>query len=357
MNRDLEKKLQAFLRELYVLRAEVPLTEFLLSQLSSIVPGDNVIVGRHQPASRQALQISLQHPFSQKSFLESVNATGAAAEHPIWEPIPGDPYGTKCLSDMMTRQQWESHPLYCEFLRADHVADHATLDIQGKRGDFTMIGVLRSKRGFKSEEIEVLRLLGPHLEQAFKNATLYQVAIAPNSMEAECPHLVRRWPVFNEEALVEVLRRESQRWEIWTGIKVFTCVSNLKSWFREQRDALLRGLPESAMVPFMLQGSIACLQLHLCRNWAGQGFVLIEQCGYLIAESIIQRLSRREREVLTWIGQGKTDSEIALILDLRLHTVKGYIKTIYKKLGVRSRTEAARIHSVKPPLMGSINFP
>ncbi|NLT05685.1 MAG: response regulator transcription factor [Solirubrobacterales bacterium] len=53
-------------------------------------------------------------------------------------------------------------------------------------------------------------------------------------------------------------------------------------------------------------------------------------------------LSERELEVLGLIAQGSTNAEIATVLDLSPHTVKDHASSIYRKLGVRNRSEAVR---------------
>jgi DNA-binding NarL/FixJ family response regulator len=55
-------------------------------------------------------------------------------------------------------------------------------------------------------------------------------------------------------------------------------------------------------------------------------------------------LSDREQEVLVLIAQGKTNQEIAAALHLSENTVKYYLKSIYYKLQVSNRTEAARVY-------------
>ncbi len=59
-----------------------------------------------------------------------------------------------------------------------------------------------------------------------------------------------------------------------------------------------------------------------------------------------ETLTRREREVFALIGQGKTNREIARALFLAETTVKVHVRHILRKLGVRTRTEAA-IQAVK----------
>ncbi len=52
------------------------------------------------------------------------------------------------------------------------------------------------------------------------------------------------------------------------------------------------------------------------------------------------RLTPREQEVLSLVSRGYTNSEIARLLTMSFHTVTSHIKHIYKKLSVRSRSEA-----------------
>jgi DNA-binding NarL/FixJ family response regulator len=52
-------------------------------------------------------------------------------------------------------------------------------------------------------------------------------------------------------------------------------------------------------------------------------------------------LSDREAEVLALVTQAKSNAEIAEITYLSINTVKSYLRTIFQKLGVRTRTEAA----------------
>jgi len=53
-------------------------------------------------------------------------------------------------------------------------------------------------------------------------------------------------------------------------------------------------------------------------------------------------LTAREAEVLFWITEGKTNPEIAIILDASPGTVKKHAANLYAKLGVPTRTSAAR---------------
>lgn len=63
----------------------------------------------------------------------------------------------------------------------------------------------------------------------------------------------------------------------------------------------------------------------------------------------LEELTPREREVLTLIGQGASNREIAETLFLSEGTVKNYVTNILGRLGLRDRTQAALIAAAHLP--------
>ena len=53
---------------------------------------------------------------------------------------------------------------------------------------------------------------------------------------------------------------------------------------------------------------------------------------------LLARLTPREREVFSWVVRGKLNKQIAHELVLSPHTVRGYLKGLFAKVGVSSRT-------------------
>jgi DNA-binding CsgD family transcriptional regulator len=51
-------------------------------------------------------------------------------------------------------------------------------------------------------------------------------------------------------------------------------------------------------------------------------------------------LTPRERQILSWIARGKTNTEIAQILWIAPTTVRRHLEHVYAKLGVHTRTAA-----------------
>lgn len=54
----------------------------------------------------------------------------------------------------------------------------------------------------------------------------------------------------------------------------------------------------------------------------------------------LESLSPREREVLSWATQGKSNREIGVILSISAHTVKHHMASVLSKLGVENRQTA-----------------
>lgn len=58
------------------------------------------------------------------------------------------------------------------------------------------------------------------------------------------------------------------------------------------------------------------------------------------AEEDANRLSQREMEVLQYLHKGMSYQDIAIAMNLSYHTITTYLRRIYRKLGVRSRSAA-----------------
>ncbi|WP_237132218.1 helix-turn-helix domain-containing protein [Pseudohongiella sp. O18] len=54
-------------------------------------------------------------------------------------------------------------------------------------------------------------------------------------------------------------------------------------------------------------------------------------------------LTLREQDVLRVLAQGNSNKKIARVLSLSPHTVDGYVKDIYRKLGVHNRSMATAV--------------
>ena len=64
-----------------------------------------------------------------------------------------------------------------------------------------------------------------------------------------------------------------------------------------------------------------------------------------------RQLTRREREVLFWVSQSKTNQEVASILGIATTTVGKHLERIYPKLGVENRAGATAYAAENPTVV------
>jgi DNA-binding CsgD family transcriptional regulator len=76
------------------------------------------------------------------------------------------------------------------------------------------------------------------------------------------------------------------------------------------------------------------------RGWAARARTELGRVGGRTRE---EGLSQAERRVVTLVAQGRTNREVAAALYLSERTVESHLTHAYAKLGVRSRTELARV--------------
>jgi DNA-binding NarL/FixJ family response regulator len=102
------------------------------------------------------------------------------------------------------------------------------------------------------------------------------------------------------------------------------------------KDDLLRALRDTASGRPALHPEV---QQHLMREVAGRTSSSREQAPHA-------NLTEREVDILRLIAEGRSNKEIAAALYLTEGTIKGYVSTIFDKLGVADRTQAA-LYAVK----------
>jgi DNA-binding NarL/FixJ family response regulator len=76
--------------------------------------------------------------------------------------------------------------------------------------------------------------------------------------------------------------------------------------------------------------------------------------GENLAEDRMQRLSAREAEVLENASLGLTNEQVAARLHVTVHAVKFHLASIYRKLEVANRTEAAGVYLRASQLRGGV---
>ena len=82
----------------------------------------------------------------------------------------------------------------------------------------------------------------------------------------------------------------------------------------------------------------------LDQSMAGQVLNLVKHRPGLTAAEKINLLSHQERRVVALLADGLTNKEIGDQLDLTEKTVKNYLATVFSKLNIARRAQAAALH-------------
>ncbi len=104
---------------------------------------------------------------------------------------------------------------------------------------------------------------------------------------------------------------------------------------------------KSAADSIALEASSPKLQLSYMGQVAAEEILLRLVEGEFENDNLVLKrklpLTQRESEVLMWIARGKSNRDIAEILDLSPRTVNKHLEQIYAKLGVENRASAAAL--------------
>ena len=143
------------------------------------------------------------------------------------------------------------------------------------------------------------------------------------------------------------------------GISGVECVRQLKAFapnvhvvmltVYDDSDRIFQALQMGAS-GYLLKRSTAAEILHAIEDVHQGGAPMSSYIARKVVQSFrrqgpsekpAENLTKRETDVLEYVSRGYANKEIADALGLSAETVRGYLKTIYSKLHVRSRTEAA----------------
>jgi two-component system, NarL family, nitrate/nitrite response regulator NarL len=119
----------------------------------------------------------------------------------------------------------------------------------------------------------------------------------------------------------------------------------------DDRESVVAAFRGGARGVFSRDNPLKMLVRCVHKVYAGQLWVSSRQLEFLLetiacapATRLVDTkgaalLSKREQDVVRWLAEGLTNSQIASELNLGKNTVKNYLFRIYNKLGVSSRVE------------------
>jgi DNA-binding response OmpR family regulator len=121
--------------------------------------------------------------------------------------------------------------------------------------------------------------------------------------------------------------------------------ANVQEWLQKRSHADIKSTTDS--IALDTNSSPLKLQLSYVGQVASEEILLRLVEGEFENDNLVLKrklqLTQRESEVLMWIARGKSNRDIAEILDLSPRTVNKHLEQIYSKLGVENRASAAAL--------------
>lgn len=261
--------------------------------------------------------------------------------------------------DLVSEQTWRESRVYREFLDPNGYRYAVVIQMGNGSSPTGALCLLRrnSSQPYGEHELHMLRLLQPHIENAFNKALVFKSVVdARDALQAGIEQFDR--PIFVFDQDLELVRMNISARQLCENSSSFeTALSAIK-----QAALRLIDLKSSGRTNFdypagvkcilngkvyMIEGSKVCLPDPPSFRWI---IVTIDMTTHLLEAMRLSmaanEFSRREAEICMMLVSGMSNREIAEKLFIAEFTVKDHVKSIFDKLGVSSRSEIA------PKLLG-----
>lgn len=252
------------------------------------------------------------------------------------------------ISDFLSQRQFRDTSLYSDFYGQYDVEDDLCLGISSGTGIISTIA-WHSDRRYTTGERRLADLARPYIVQVWQNARIFsrmhdQLNLLKQGLDCAALGMIA-CDAQGRVGLITALARQYLA-EYFGASKHLDCQlpEGLLGWMRDQNAKLKTGdlpLAQSALVT--RKGDKRLIVRMLSSD--GTNLLLLEELVSTmnIAATDGHTLSRREREVLALAAQGKTNSEIAVVLGMSPQTAKKHMEHILHKMGVENRTAAVAL--------------
>jgi|GEM_PF-6325247 len=263
------------------------------------------------------------------------------------------------VSDYVSRRVWRSTGMYDEVVSKVVAEDQmsASRDLN-EQLTFSLV-VNRDGWGFTDQERSVLALLVPHAIQAWRtrwlirraemqlgaafNASLpelcFQAMVDSFGNVVEAPEGALNWlhAIFHESNS-SILFRQTLPDSLRSWLNM-----TLAKWYGNTATMAETDLSARLVTP---DGTVLHARLAPGPRY-GLHAMVVERAIDPVKVAVVRlqslNLSERQAEVLYWLAEGKTNDEIAGILQISLFTVKAHLRAIFGIMMVENRHAAATV--------------
>lgn len=244
------------------------------------------------------------------------------------------------ISDFVNLRDWQRTDLFNEFFRKLGIHHQLALMFPVES---IQIGFAanRGRRDFSESDRLLLSLLQPHLSQSYQNAKASERS--KRAADAQGGGTI----IFLSDGKILFCspRARDAIKRFFGSIIQDRLPDKLYRWVSNGLQAKSAdGLCSGALHPLTQKGEQSNITVRLSPNFCiGEHVLVIEEELQQQPISVFTQFghSKREAEVLSWIAQGKSNPEIAIILNISPRTVAHHVEHILAKIGVEGRGGAA----------------
>jgi DNA-binding CsgD family transcriptional regulator len=348
LSRTDHRKIAALARDMYSSGSVKAISERLVQGLDDLIGGTSVLVGGNQ-AKTKALQIMAENGGSEFRRLLH-EATTFSHEHPGIRYHYVHRGRAVTVSDLLPLRQWKKTRLYNEFFVELGMQEQLGGSFPSAFPDLMGAIVSRTRRTFTRRDRLLLDVVRFHASEAFQTAQWKapngSAALAVDALEPVAGASV---VVLDSTGELQFCSERAQGWlqSFFAEERPFQggLPLTIHRWVRQelaafQSDALSVRPPQ----PLAIRHGEKRLCLRLSNARGGLAclvFLRVEDPVGELAKLRALGLGPRATEVLYWVMQGKTNEEIAIILQVSPRTVEKHLEHILVQLGVENRTAAA----------------
>jgi DNA-binding CsgD family transcriptional regulator len=324
--------------------------ELLTTQLPQQFDGDHATIGM-VGVGPQLLEIFGNSPSSEVARANFDQVAEQIPKHPLLGSVDlGNPGNLGfAASDYLGEGEYATSEFNLGLPELMHARDSLAGRLSNCCSRSTLLFVCRETRNFEEEDHEVFdailftaravleRIAGQSIEAQFRNFLLSSGAGAPISM----------FSLGKSKEVLPMNFLSVRLTEKWWGVD---------EPFRKLDDAvyaaILKEMSEAWVDPIVANFRPVQFDLgggemtfYALPKLDGEIFLVAPILGNTPVDSdeaVNAVLTKRQREIMDWIAEGKTSAEAAIILDISPRTVEKHLEAVFQRLGVENRIAAVR---------------
>jgi DNA-binding CsgD family transcriptional regulator len=335
----------AYTRRIYAARTLDDLVERTFESVRSLVPTDILTFNQVGSTPAQTRHWINPDPIGLSRPEVAAHHYAHLRDHPVYAHYldTGDPQAYR-ITDFVSQQRFEQTALFDIAFRPTSVTAGIVMFLEARAPVHAALAFHRDAN-FSDQELRVIQLLRPHFAMARQNILALEAARDRGRRFAA--QFTVDFIVIVEGRVREFAGRSSQLLSTYfprTERGPAGLPDILDCWLRTVEDSLAHAdRPVGTLAPFVADAPGRQLVIRPMLD-SPEAILLLEEKLTALGAALRTNLplSKREREVLLWVSEGKTARDIAAILDVSPRTVHKHLENIYGKLGVANRVAAIR---------------